>query len=126
MDIEELIKEIVSCAFEVRLRLKPGFLESVYKNALLIELRDRGINAEEEYPLKVFYKEEVVGEFRADIMVEEKVIVELKAVQELHIAHEAQLVNYLTVTKSDTGLLINFGGPKLEVRRKYREYKRTK
>jgi GxxExxY protein len=126
MDIEELIKEIVSCAFEVRLRLKPGFLESVYKNALLIELRDRGIKAEEEYPLKVFYKEEVVGEFRADIMVEEKVIVELKAVQELHIAHEAQLVNYLTVTKSDTGLLINFGGPKLEVRRKYREYKKTK
>ena len=126
MDIEELIKEIVSCAFEVRLRLKPGFLESVYKNALLIELRDRGIKAEEEYPLKVFYKEEVVGEFRADIMVEEKVIVELKAVQELHTAHEAQLVNYLTVTKTDTGLLINFGGPKLEVRRKYREYKRTK
>ena len=121
-----MIKEIVSCAFEVRLRLKPGFLESVYKKALLIELRDRGIKAEEEYPLKVFYKEEVVGEFRADIMVEEKVIVELKAVQELHIAHEAQLVNYLTVTKSDTGLLINFGGPKLEVRRKYREYKRTK
>ena len=124
MNVEELIKKIISCAYEVRLRLMPGFLESVYKKALLIELRSHGICAEEEFPLKVYYKEALVGEFRADIVVENLVIIELKAVQQLHVSHEAQLVNYLSVTHMDTGLLINFGGSKLEIKRKYREYKK--
>ena len=124
MNTEDLIKQIINCAYEVRLKLMPGFLESVYRKALMIELRSNGISAEEEYPLSVYYKEMLVGEFRADIIVENKVIIELKAVQQLHVSHEAQLINYLSVTHMDTGLLINFGGPKLEIKRKYREYKK--
>ena len=123
-NVEELIKQIIDCAYEVRLRLMPGFLESVYKKALLLELQSRGILAEEEYPMKVFYKGTLVGEFRADIFVQRQVIVELKAVQQLNVAHEAQLINYLNVTNTDSGLLINFGGPRLEIRRKFREYKK--
>jgi GxxExxY protein len=124
MDVEKLIKTIIDCAYNVRLQLGPGFLESVYKNALVLELKKHDIDCELEYPVNVFYDDTVVGEFRIDLIVEKTVIVELKAVNNLMSAHEVQLVNYLTATQVDNGLLINFGAPKLEIKRKYRLYRK--
>lgn len=123
MEIESLIKAIIKCAYNVRTHLAAGFLESVYQKALIIELKEKGIYAEAETPIDVYYKNTIVGEFRADIIAEKKVIIELKAVQHLIPIHEAQLVNYLTATHTDHGLLINFGGERLEIKRKFREYK---
>lgn len=125
MQAETLIAKIIQCAYDVRSQLSAGYLEVVYRNALLIELRECGLTAEAEAPLNVLYKGNVVGEYRADIMVDNRVIVELKAVQKLSPIHEAQLVNYLTTTGIDNGLLINFGSDKLEVKRKYRVYRPT-
>jgi len=95
-----------------------GFLESVYQNALLIELEKAGLKAKKETPIKVFYDERIVGDYVSDIIVEDKVILELKSVKELHPAHEAQLVNYLKATGVEVGLLINFGGERVDVKRK--------
>lgn len=125
MNIEELIKQIVQCAYNVRTKLSAGFLESVYLNALLIELHDNGLKAEKEVPITVHYNNHIVGEFRADIIVEKTVVVELKAVQQLTTAHEAQLVNYLTATNIEHGLLINFGSEKIEIKRKFKTFKST-
>lgn len=125
MKTEELIKVIIQCAYNVRTHLAAGFLESVYQKVLLIELREKGIHADSETPINVYYKDEIVGEFRADIIVEGEIIIELKAVQHLLSIHETQLVNYLTATHKDHGLLINFGGDRIEIKRKYREYKRS-
>ena len=126
MDIEELIKKIVQCVYNVRMKLSAGFLESVYLNALLIELSDNNIKANKEVPINVHYNNIVVGEFRADIIAEDSVIIELKATQHLLPVHEAQLVNYLTATDIEHGLLINFGSEKIEIKRKYKTYKNTK
>ena len=125
MDLEELIKKVIQCVYNVRLQLSAGFLETVYQKALLIELKKNNILAEAEIPIDVYYDDSVVGEYRADIIVEKRIIIEIKAIQHLMSAHEAQLVNYLTATKIDCGLLINFGGERLEIRRKYRTYKKT-
>ena len=124
MDKEELIKTIIDCAYHVRLQLGPGFLESVYRNALILELKKHDIDSETEYPANVYYDDTVVGEFRIDLLVEKSVVVELKAVNSLVAAHEVQLVNYLTAIQVDNGLLINFGAPKLEIKRKYRLYRK--
>ncbi len=123
MEIESLIKTIIQCAYDVRMHLAAGFLENVYQKALIIELKEKGIHADTETPINVYYKNEIVGEFRADIIVEGEIIVELKAVQHLLPIHETQLVNYLTATHTDHGLLINFGGERIEIKRKFREYK---
>lgn len=122
VETEELIKSIIHCAYNVRIHLGAGFLESVYQKALVIELKEKGIYAVAEMPINVYYKNEVVGEFRADIIVEGQIIIELKAVQHLMPVHEAQLVNYLAATHKDHGLLINFGGERIEIKRKFREY----
>ena len=123
MSIEELIKLVINIAHEVRRHLVAGYLESVYKKALLIELREAGLEVEDEVELPVLYKGHVIGDFRADIIVEGSVIIELKAVAHLLPAHEIQLVNYLTIAKIDNGLLINFGAAeRLEIKRKYRVY----
>ena len=126
MNVEDLIKLIVQCAYNVRMKLAAGFLESVYRNALLIELNDKGLKVDNEVPINVYYNNVIVGEFRADIVVENTVILELKATQYLSPVHEAQLVNYLTATDIEHGLLINFGGEKIEIKRKYKTYKSTK
>ncbi|MBQ5721720.1 MAG: GxxExxY protein [Bacteroidaceae bacterium] len=125
MELESLIKKVIQCVYNVRLQLSSGFLETVYQKALLIELSKQNIQAEAEVPVDVYYDDSVVGEYRADIVVEKKVILEIKAIQHLLPVHEAQLVNYLTATKIDCGLLINFGGERLEIKRKYRTYKKT-
>ena len=124
MDVENLISEILDCANVVRKSLAPGYTEKVYENALMIELTKAGINAKQQSPIVVKYDGKVVGEFVADIFVENCIIIELKAVQNLNEAHQAQLVNYLTATGIDDGLLINFGNEsKIQIRRKYRTYR---
>ena len=125
MELESLIKKVIQCVYNVRLQLSSGFLETVYQKALLIELSKQNIQAEAEVPVDVYYDDSVVGEYRADVVVEKKIILEIKAIQHLLPVHEAQLVNYLTATKIDCGLLINFGGERLEIKRKYRTYKKT-
>lgn len=98
-----------------------GFLESVYEKCLLIELRKAGLQAESQKPIIVKYEDEVVGEFKADVIVEDTVIVELKSVRQITQAHEVQLVNYLVATGKPIGLILNFGEQKVEVKRKVRD-----
>ncbi len=126
MDIENLIELIKDCAKEVRAHLTPGFEENVYKNALYLELKDHGLEVKTEIPIKVTYKGREVGNYRADMIIEDRVIVELKAINALNTMHEIQLVNYLTATGIDDGLLINFGSDKIQIQRKYRQYERLK
>ena len=117
MKINDITYEIRGALFEVNKVLGPGFLERVYENALLIELHNRGLKAANQIPIKVMYKETYVGEYVADILVEEKVIVELKTVKNLDKNHEAQLLNYLKATGIQVGLLVNFKNPKVEIKR---------
>src|SRR5713101_73263 len=114
---EALTGKILEASFEVIRELGAGFLEGVYQNALLVALRQKGIKAEARVPLTVRFRGEVVGEYFADLLVDDKVIVELKAVKALAPEHQAQLINYLKATGIEVGLLINFGRPKLEYRR---------
>ena len=117
MDTNELTYNINGAIFEVNRELGVGFLEKVYENALLLELRKRGLEAESQVPVKVKYKGTEVGEYYADIVVENQVIVELKSVDSLQKIHEAQLLNYLKATGFKVGLLVNFTHPKAEIKR---------
>jgi len=117
MDINDITYAINGAAFEVNRVLGSGFLEKVYENALLVELKERGLNAESQMPVKVFYKKKVVGEYIIDILVEKKVIVELKTVEKFDNVHEAQLLNYLKASGIQVGLLINFKHPKVKIKR---------
>ena len=114
---EDLSSKLLAACFEVSKELGAGFVESVYENALLIALRQKGIAAEAQVPLKVTFRGEIVGDFYADILVEDKIIIELKAAKALAPEHQAQLINYLKATGIEVGLLVNFGKPKLEYRR---------
>ncbi len=117
MDINELTYAIRGAIFEVNNILGPGFLEKIYENALLIELRIRGMKAESQVPLKVSYKDNVVGEYFADILVENHVIIELKTVESFEKIHEAQVLNYLKATGLKIGLLVNFKHQKADIKR---------
>ena len=117
MDVNEITYIINGAVFEVNKVLGPGFLEKVYENALVEELRRRGLKVENQVPIEVKYKGVRVGEYFADLLVEGKVIVELKTVERLERVHSARLLNYLKATGMKVGLLINFKGPKAEVRR---------
>jgi len=97
-----------------------GFLESVYANALAIELNENNIPFQREVPIQVYYKKAIIGEFRADFQIHNNLILELKAIEHLLPVHEMQTVNYLKATHIDIGLLINFGASKLQFKRKYR------
>jgi len=121
MEHEELTKKIIAAAYTVYNRMGFGFLESVYEKCLLIEFRKAGLRAESQKPIIVKYENEVVGEFKADIIVEDTVIVELKSVKQIIQAHEVQLVNYLVATGKPVGLILNFGEEKVEVKRKVRD-----
>ena len=116
----DLCGQIIGLAMKVHSTLGPGFLESVYQNALIWELRKAGIKAEAERPISVQYDGQIVGAFTADLLVSDSVIVELKASQSLAKAYEVQLVNYLTATGFDEGLLLNFGAERLEFKKKFR------
>jgi GxxExxY protein len=118
MKYEELTEKIIGCAYKVYNQMGFGFLESVYEKCLLIELKKAGLMAESQIQINVFYDGENVGEFAADILVEETIILELKSVRRVIQAHEVQLVNYLTATEKDVGLILNFGPENLDVKRK--------
>ncbi|MHC4567549.1 MAG: GxxExxY protein, partial [Planctomycetota bacterium] len=104
MEHEELTRKIIAAAYDVYNRMGFGFLESVYEKCLLIELGKAGLRSESQRPIIVKYENEVVGEFKADIIVEDTVIVELKSVKQIVQAHEVQLVNYLVATSKPVGL----------------------
>ncbi|MBP7534386.1 MAG: GxxExxY protein [Chitinophagales bacterium] len=125
MQHEELTKIIIGCAYTVHNTLGAGFLEKVYENALCLELKKQGLDAIQQLPIKVYYNNQIVGDYYADIMVNNIIILKLKAVDILHPIHETQLVNYLNATRIDIGLLINFGRS-VEVKRKFRLYTKTK
>lgn len=114
---KELTYQIIGAAFEVQKILGYGFLEKVYENALIQELQLRGIRVATQYPIKVEYKGVEVGDYYADIIAENKVIVELKTGKTFNPIHEAQLLNYLKATETKVGLLINFGEEKCEHKR---------
>ena len=121
MKYEDVTHKIIGAAYKVFNKLNFGFLESVYKNAMIIELSKNDLKVESEKPLKVFYDGHVIGEFFVDLYVEDSVVVELKSVQNIIKEHEVQLVNYLCGLKKDIGLLINFGPSGVEVKRKFRK-----
>ena len=124
MTNEDLRKIVIGGAFRVHNALGAGFLEKVYGNAMKIELERAGLSVQPQAKIGVFYDEQVVGEFYADLLVNDCLIVELKAVQALAPEHEIQLVNYLTATGLEFGLLINFG-LSVDVRRKHRDYRKS-
>ncbi len=122
MEYEELTHKIIGCAYTVFNKLGFGFLESVYRKAMVIELGKSDLDIEAEKPLKVYYGDQLVGDFYVDLYINEAVVVELKSVQSLNKEHEVQLVNYLNGLKKEIGLLINFSPSGVDVKRKYRQY----
>lgn len=125
MQHEELTRAIIGCAMIVHRGLGPGYLESVYQNALAWELRSARIPTDCQRKLQVWYRQTVVGDFIADMVVADTVLVEIKAVHALVPAHEAQLVNYLAATGMELGLLINFGADRLAFKRRARPRQTT-
>ena len=123
----ELTKEIISAAYEVFNYFGFGFLESVYENALKIELEERGLtNLVSQQPIKVYYKGRISGDFKADLIVNDCVIIELKAVETIIPKHEVQLVNYLKSTEIEVGLVINFGEELKITRRVFSNFQKKK
>ncbi|GAB2588694.1 GxxExxY protein [Spirosoma areae] len=124
MDDKIITEQIIAAAYKVHNTLGSGYLEKVYENAMIIELKKRGFLVANQHPIPVSYEGYIVGDFVADLLVEDYIIVELKAVENLHPRHEPQLVNYLTCTGHEIGLLINFG-LSVTIKRKFRQYKKS-
>jgi len=122
----ELSQCVIGCAFEVSNTLGVGFFEKVYENALCVEFQKQGLNFIRQKSVDVSYKGNLVGEYITDIIVEDSLLLELKAVKTLCSEHEAQLINYLKVTGLTYGLLLNFGKPKLGIKRMIWNYNETK
>ena len=122
----ELTKQVISAFYRVYNALGYGFLEKVYENAMAIELRDLGIKVVQQAPVNVYYSGRVVGEYYIDLLVEDRVIVELKAVRKLTDEHKAQLLNYLKATRFEVGLLLNFGTEAEIVRRAFDNQRKGK
>ncbi len=120
MELKELTEKIIGCAFQIYNTLGFGFFESVYENALMIELSKAGLTAEQQKAINVYYDGHCVGEFQAAIIVEDLVILELKSVQAIRKEFEVQLVNYLTAIIKPVGLVLNFGPKGVEIKRKVR------
>ena len=121
MEHEDITEHILAASFEVMHEIGHGFLESVYERSLLIALQSRGLTVKSQVPIEVMFRKHVVGEFFADLLVENKVIVELKAAKSLAPEHQAQVINYLNATGIEVGLLINFGAPKMDYHRLVRK-----
>ena len=117
----ELTEKIIACAYKVYNKMGYGYLESVYEKCMLIELAGIGLNVETQKRLKVFYQNQIVGDFVADVIVNDTVIVELKSVSKIVKAHEIQLVNYLVTTNMPVGIILNFAMDKVEVKRKVKD-----
>ena len=120
-----LSERVIGCAFEVSSRLGAVFLEAVYENALCVELKRNGIQFEQQKPIDVIYRDTVVGFYVADLLVEEKLLVEMKALKQFTQQHDAQVMNYLKATELTVGLLLNFGTSKLGIRRIVWQYNET-
>ena len=116
-DINRATEKIINCIYRVSNTLGSGFLEKVYENALAIELQENGLKAIQQYPIAVLYNKKPVGDFVADILVEDRVIVETKAVKALDAVHSAQCMNSLKATGLKVCLLVNFGKPRAEIKR---------
>ena len=114
---KDITSQILSAAFEVHNTLGCGFLEKVYENALLYELKQRGLKVETQKEIKVYYKKTEVGIYLADMIVEKKVIIELKVSEAISNIHEAQLLNYLKASSYEVGLILNFAKTRLEYKR---------
>lgn len=114
---DEITEKIISCAYTVMNTLGAGFLEKVYENSLVIELQKNGFKVNQQVPIDVFYDKKKVGEYVADLIVNDSIIIELKAVEEINSVHKAQVINYLRATNLKIGLLINFGKAKVEIKR---------
>ena len=123
MEHKDLTEKIIGCAYRVYNKMGYGFLESVYEKCMAIELSRQKLKVETQKSITVHYEDEVVGNFVADMVVEDAIIVELKSVRRILLAHEIQLVNYLVATKKPVGLVLNFAERKVEVKRKVRELK---
>lgn len=114
---DSLTRLVISCAFKVSNTLGCGFLEKVYENSMALELSSAGLKTEFQKPITVYYQDKIVGEYTADLVVEDDILVELKAVKAIQDVHFAQCQNYLKATGLKLGLLINFGCPRVQVRR---------
>ena len=121
MEYRELTEKIIGCAYRVYNRMGFGFLESVYEKCMLIELRKADLDTESQKPITVYYENKIVGEFVADIIVNDTIILEMKSVRRIFKAHEVQLVNYLVAIGKPVGLILNFGERKVEIKRKIRD-----
>jgi len=122
MEINDLTHTVIGCAYKVHNVLGFGLLEHCYENALRIELEKLGIRALQQHELNVWYEDQIVGEYKPDLWLPEKLIIEVKSVQNLVKEHEVKLIHYLAATKINDGLLINFG-QSVQVKRKFREYR---
>lgn len=122
MEYQDLTSQVIAAAYSVHNTLGSGFLEKVYENALFIELNEKDLIVNQQVPIPVYYKSIKVGDYFADLLINKTIIVGIKAVENLLPIYETQLVNYLTATGLDIGLLINFGSS-VVVKRKYRIYK---
>lgn len=122
MEMSQLAHTVIGLAMKVHRHFGAGYLEEVYKNALVVELKRTGLRTEKEVAIRVDYEGVCVGNYVADVIVENRLILELKAVSTLVLRHEMQLVNYLAATRIDDGLLINFGSDSLQFKHKYRCY----
>ena len=119
METNQLTQQIIKAAYQVHNELGIGYVEKVYENALKIALGDLGLEARQQHPLQVHFRGIIVGDYFADLFVENRIILELKAVKQLVTEHQAQLINYLTTTRCEAGLLINFGKKGLEIKRAF-------
>ena len=117
LETDRITERIINCVYRVSNTLGSGFLEKVYENALAIELRQNGLRVEQQHPIRVFYSNNPVGDFVADLMIEDRVIVEIKSAKALDEVHSAQCMNYLRAAGLKVCLLINFGRPRVEVKR---------
>jgi GxxExxY protein len=123
MEYREITEKVIGCAFRVYNKMGFGYLESVYEKCMQIELNKIGLKFESQKSITVYYDDLLVGEFVADLIVEDVLIVELKSVKRILRAHEMQLVNYLTSTGKPVGLIINFGELKVDIKRKVKDLK---
>lgn len=117
MDLDEITEKAIGCSYEVANTLGSGFVEKVYENSLFHQLMKSGLNVKQQHQMNVFYDNILVGEFFADLLIEDKVLLELKAVRQLDDVHAAQVMNYLQASGLPICSLINFGRPKIEIRR---------
>ena len=119
MNTDTLVDTSIKACFEVHDELGIGFVEKVYENALTIALRDLGLEAKQQVPFQVYFRDHVVGEYFADVIIVDRLMIELKAVKVLLPEHQAQLINYLNATRLETGLLVNFAKKGLEIKRAF-------